>query len=114
MSEPVAPIDWARHYAARREQQPARKLLDQMSDAELAHLYGERDLAVSLLARVRETSARLINEANARAEQAEAAIERVQETAACWEQMPSDRHVYIHEAARTLRAALTEPKEPRP
>ncbi|MFD4934470.1 hypothetical protein [Streptomyces virginiae] len=46
-----------------------------------------------------------------RAKQAEAAIARVRETAACWEQMPSDRHVYIHEAARALRVALNEPKE---
>ncbi|MGW7435683.1 hypothetical protein [Streptomyces sp. NPDC054849] len=50
----------------------------------------------------------------ARADRAEAAIARVRETAACWERMPSDRHVYIHEAARALRVALDEPKEPRP
>ncbi|MGW5852115.1 hypothetical protein ACWFQ8_29915 [Streptomyces sp. NPDC055254] len=71
--KPHGPIDWANQQAEQRGQaQPARKLLDQMSDAELAALYGERDLAVSLLARVRETSAQLINNANARADKAEA------------------------------------------
>lgn len=50
----------------------------------------------------------------ARARAAEAVIARVRETAACWEQMPSDRHVYIHEAARTIRAALDESEEPTP
>jgi hypothetical protein len=71
VTTPTGPIDWARQQQTEREQHPVRKLLDQMSDAELAHLYGERDLAVSLLARVRATSAQLINNANARADKAE-------------------------------------------
>lgn len=50
----------------------------------------------------------------ARAEEAEAAIARVRDTATCWEQMPSDRYVYIHEAARALRTALGEAEEPQP
>jgi hypothetical protein len=39
-------------------------------------------------------------------EQAQAAIERVRAVPESWEQMPADRHVYIHEAARVVRAAL--------
>jgi hypothetical protein len=50
-------------------------------------------------------------EQHARAERAEAAIARVGETATAWEQMPRDRYVYIHEAARSVRAALEEPGE---
>lgn len=41
-----------------------------------------------------------------RAEMAQAAIERVRAIPEAWERMPADRYVYVHEAARTVRAAL--------
>jgi hypothetical protein len=46
------------------------------------------------------------------AEQARAAIERVRAIPESWEQMPKGRHVYIHEAARTVRAALDGTEQP--
>ncbi|XUM01255.1 hypothetical protein ACQ86F_31745 [Streptomyces venezuelae ATCC 10712] len=49
-----------------------------------------------------------IVEAEKDRDQATAAIDRVRETAACWEQMPADRHVHIREAARSVRYALDQ------
>lgn len=154
VTESVAPIDWARHYAAQREQQasehcgstepkplhsshqfmrggivyrcpggateqPARHTVDTITSDALDQLYTE--LAEYRNALNWQTNclacSRVLDGAyreTVRAEQAEAALARVRDTAKCWEQMPSDRHVYIREAARALRTALDEPQEPRP
>ncbi|MEU6756950.1 hypothetical protein [Streptomyces sp. NPDC046685] len=114
MTERTSPSDWVRQQQTEREQQPARHTVDTITSdarnqlhAELEYfqqLTAEQGQALSRATRARE-------EQRTRAEQAEAAITRVRDTATCWEQMPSDRHVYIHEAARALHAALDQQKE---
>ncbi|MGP3684126.1 hypothetical protein ACTVZO_05330 [Streptomyces sp. IBSNAI002] len=42
---PRGPVDWARQQQSEREQQPVRKLLDQLSDAELTALYDRAETA---------------------------------------------------------------------
>ncbi|MFE2140228.1 hypothetical protein ACFXA3_00410 [Streptomyces sp. NPDC059456] len=74
MTEPVAPIDWARQQQTEREQQSARKLLGQMSDRELTALYNRAETAErhfqltashleEVLVRLRQTRAALAAEA---------------------------------------------------
>ncbi|MER6198008.1 hypothetical protein ABT234_11670 [Streptomyces sp. NPDC001586] len=94
MTEPRGPIDAARQQNAERAQQPARKLLDQLSDRELVELYeraekAERHFQLTAehleetLRRLGETRSALTAEADLsrrvleRVEQAEAAIARV-------------------------------------
>lgn len=86
-ARPVGPHAWAEHYNAAREQAPAgRKLLDQLSDRELVALYE-------------------------RAEQAEAAVERVRAELDRWA-----LNTVMRPTARALddiRRALEPPKEDR-
>lgn len=115
MTEPVAPIDWARHYAAQREQQPARKLLDQMSDRELVKLYERAEKA--------ERAANLLADSHRRAEQAGAAIARVRALPSAPQVVvrihidgPSEQNGYNRgwsSAISAVRAAL-DPQEPTP
>lgn len=98
---------------------PARKLLDQMSDAQLTALYERAEFYEAATKRSQdraEAAAGRANLATKRAEQAEAAITRARETA--------DRALaLLNEASDWLRpgplrdridAVLNEPKEPRP
>lgn len=93
MTQHAGPIGAALQQQAEREQRAAalpggRKLLDQLSDAELTQLYD-------------------------RAEQAEAALARVRTLAADMRTWCSPRGLANH-YADTLDAALAEPEEPRP
>ena len=52
-----------------------------------------------------------MQEAEKDRDQATTVIDRVGETAACWEQMPASRYVHIREAARSIRCALDEEQD---
>ncbi|MER6098385.1 hypothetical protein ABT154_21505 [Streptomyces sp. NPDC001728] len=58
-------------------QTPDRPGIDHLTSDGLDQLYGERDLTRHLLAKVRETSAELINREQLRAERAEATLTAV-------------------------------------
>lgn len=107
------PIDWARQQQTEREQQPARKLLDQMSDAELAALYERADRAERLARSAARDTAKALADylaAEQRAEQAEAAITRVRNLAADMRTWASPRGLANH-YADSIETALDGPKE---
>jgi hypothetical protein len=102
--------DAPRRSVSRTAEQPARHTVDTITSDALDQLYAERDMLGREADRLRKDWVTM----RARAKQAEAAIAHALDAATCWEQMPSDRYVYIHEAARAFRAVLDEPKEPLP
>lgn len=113
MTKPRGPIDWARQQAAEREQQPARKLLDQMSDAELTALYERAEKAERVARSAARDTAKALTDylaAEQRAEQAEAAAVRVHALAAEWARVGLDPNACIgmSDAADAIRAALTQ------
>lgn len=94
--------------AALERARKAERAVDLLADS-----HRRADLADAVTAETKRLLERRTTTLRKRAEQAEAAIERVRALPESWEQMPADRHVYIHEAARTVRAALDGTEQPK-
>lgn len=96
-----------------------RKLLDQMSDAELTALYERVEFYEAATKRMQDRAEAATGRAilaTQRAEQAEAAITRIRAVTDEWAAIALDGYAVIDmdDAATIIRAALDEPKEPGP